>query len=246
MRNFSASASPLPPVRARGNLVNRQLRPGLLVLLASSLLFPGSVGAQVSDTTEAKAPWQWTTSERLQKRLAPEEVLQRKLAVAPEGPVPDGGYTINGRHDPELFLPWELFNHLVAIAFSGDTISQQIFRVVIERNLAPVEVPPDFWEELEIQASEYIDSITRQRQRAHGMVNSTAPQARAILEELAKLQAADCQRRLRALRTAEKHFGRDYLYQVLYQRVAPETTIVVPSLHGEDYRLRFVQGGCDA
>lgn len=217
----------------------------LLILIGGLLLYAPPSWSTAPDTAPQKAPQEWTTAERLEMRLSPERILDRNLTSPAGSGVPSGGYVIDGSLNPELFLPWELFNHLMAIAYGGNPTSQEVFRGAIEGNLLPFKLPSAFWEDLRLAASEYLDSLTTQQLRARGLANATAPEAKALQQELSDLQAQDCQRRYRALRAAEERFGRDLLLRILYEGVAPETTIVSPSAQSEEQRLPFVQGGCN-
>lgn len=239
----AASSSPRPTPDSRQHRTRRWLFPRVLILLGTCLLFP-SVWAGAATESGAKSPHRWSTTERLEKRLNDDDIRRRKLAMDSGVVVPEGGYIIDGRKDPELFLPWELFNHLLAVAYSGDAESQQVFRQAVERNLGSVQLPDDFWKRLGSVASEYLESISLQRSRASELKTASSLEARALSEQLQELQASDCLLRYRAFISAEEQFGSQLLRLILYKGLAPETFIVAPETEGEVERLLFVQGGC--
>ncbi len=112
--------------------------------LGTFLILTTSLGAQ----TQKEAAW----------RLAPEE----RAAARQAGIVRQRGTTgsqssdttrvrISGASIPELFLPIELFRHLVLIAFDPNPAGQDhVRRGLLDRaTTAGITQPSDFWPRLE-------------------------------------------------------------------------------------------------
>src|SRR6266567_7035872 len=79
------------------------------------------LGQVALSTNEQKAPWLWTTEERIARRVDADQRrarLQRELPSIRQ--VAPGWYPVNGALEPELFLPGELLSELLRGADGAD------------------------------------------------------------------------------------------------------------------------------
>ena len=216
----------------------------------------------ISQTTELKEPaaaatkpaWEWTLDERIAKRLDPAEIRERALAkekhlvehggFKPEEIIPVR-FTIEGRRDPELFMPFELFG--------------TIFRCVVEepdrRDGARLcyldEIAQSGWDDeffrqtLQDATVEYKkvqDERLALTRRAESL--STAERRNLNIKAEA-LQPLECGLRASALQTIRRTFGAEKFDRFLYEKVAPNISISSNFPFGnEEWRLRYIEGGC--
>lgn len=198
-----------------------------------------------------KQAWEYTDEERFAMRFDPVSMRERAEASARErgrkveldsiaaGDVPN---VVVGNRNPELFLPFELFNFLVEDAFSSDQERRQSTR---KRLNAFVSAAPDvFWSALEQSTAEFTANQAEERELIARLNEGTSvAERRAIEARLEVIQPIQCGLRYEALQRAEKAVGRENLYRVLYQGIAPgvATTASEPNLFE---RFAFIRRGC--
>jgi hypothetical protein len=201
--------------------------------------------AEQAPGTSPPEPWRLTNRKRLELRFDPSEISRRRSAAAGTAPVQSPEHLIiDGRKNPELFLPWELFNSLVGLCYTGDEETRTDFRVAIRRNLRSLELPEGFWEDLETVASEFITSRQAQSSLAESLAAATPSEAQEIHLKIKELQALDCARRFRSLNLAQDHFGESFFLRFLYEGVAPEVALGTSTTTDRRDQLLFVQEGC--
>lgn len=87
-------------------------------------LFSWPVTAQTSE--RRKQPWDYTDEERLEKRFDPASIRERAEQEFAESrlprteSLPETRNFIDGRKNPELFMPWELFQTMLMAALIDD------------------------------------------------------------------------------------------------------------------------------
>jgi len=183
-----------------------------------------------------KRPWEWTDEERVAERFNPNAIAARnaayRAAEAARGRATtssvversDGKleYVIEGRRNPELFLPFELFDMLVAGADPSVAAAEKA-HAALDPGIRKLGLDPNiFWSQLSGAAGQYV----------HAHLSGE------------KSGASPCDRR-NAMIAAESAVGHDVLYRVLYLVVAPTTVYasVTDSSHpGVD--LLNVEKGC--
>jgi hypothetical protein len=216
-------------------------------------------------TAAAKQPWEWTDEDRIAERLNPVSIRERasKEATEPFGVAPprmpvvngsrrsvtsnassDVPMVIVGRWNPELFLAIELFPNLMRDAFAEDPAARARARGRLNESIPAGIAPEEFWSRLEVAASDF---ITHQRSEAalfRSLNRAKSGEQRAALQQQIKnFQQPQCRLRSEALLRAEAAVGRETLYRMLYQGVAPEVNMF--SVEPETAQhLRFVVRGC--
>ncbi len=214
---------------------------GVLVLL------PLHAGGQVQHGS--KPPWEWTTEERLAARFDAEQIASRRaeaLAHQDEaGPIPAPGFAvINGARNPELLLPWEVFQHLLAQAFNPLAPLQETFRDRTEALAPGGELPAHFWTRLQLASGEFLTAAGTRRTLI-AELGRTPETARAPI--VAKVEAAGegyCQKRRRGLDRARNEFGAAWFDRFLYLAVAPDIGMVWPENESWPEELRQAEEGC--
>jgi len=234
------------------------MKSALAVTLLLLLLTPSCLSAV--QRSAPKPPWQWTDDERLAVRFDPASMAERRspavlaqygfkppaipraVSESSKGAAGPITFVILGERNPELFMPFELFDFMMDTAFHADAQERVSWRKMFaERAGAPL--PPDFWNRLEKAARPYIEL-----QRALADKNrewTAAPEAQrgAITPSLVDLKNRVCAARAAALAAARKEFGTTALYRILYERAAP-------GLHQWSAdpmpaeKLRSIEGGC--
>ena len=231
------------------------------IALALGFLSHG-VPAQTPDiprTQKIRKPaWQWTLAERLAarfdpaamkarqaRRLAEHEAHQaaRRARGVPEDPIFDhfepSPDSIEGKENPELFLPHELFNFLLITCFppEGDLFS----RGRIEQRAPALGLGSDFWSRLGKISEPLLDLDSKRHKLAMEAIRSGA--------EVPEVEGPYLRCRLRAdaLSAAKAEFGEEVFLRLLYEAVAPSIGISGSpdqDMAELDESLRYQEGGC--
>lgn len=213
---------------------------------------PGEMG----DRAPAKEAWQWTLDERLEERFDPEKNSRRRaehrerMAVAkaydqrmngdrePEPEIltesvsesaPTYSTVIDGKMNPELFLPHELLEGLVMQLRPDDlspvNVSEDL-RAAIERRFGESEL---FWARLVAVAGRYVK------------LEYAEPGSDVLAQHLEM-----CRARAEALRLAELQFGEQEFREFLYSDVAPRAFLSIAGNRKIDPKeeLRYEAEGC--
>jgi hypothetical protein len=202
----------------------------LLVVLTSFV-------APVS-TQSPKAPWRWTLDERLAGRdnavaatarlldaRMRESSLLAKTASTSKQPTLDDFDFISGKTHPELFVPWELFDHMMEMAYADDPEVGSNFREARRSSLASSGLPADFWNKLEAISVAYL-SDRRQTRDLHKRAVSDSALKNRIRIQTASLETLKCRDRAAAIAPAHQNFGEKF-DRFLYEGIAPTMTITV-------------------
>lgn len=190
-----------------------------------------------------KKAWDIPDEERIARRLDSKSIRAR----APEDKADEyailGKSVINGRNNPELFMPWELFRDAVDtyLAMPGDWRARH--KALADDELRVITDPIAFWEAF-AKASEPYAAMLRREHMLLVQLNAAAPEDQpALIRQLEEGAEPQCAARARALAAAEKAIGREILYQFLYEIVAVSHTSTTTG-HERADQLLFVAGGC--
>jgi len=149
----------------------------------------------------------------------------------------------DGRSHPELFLPHEVFDELVKLAFSGSPRSSQIIHDGFKHDVSRLGFPADFWERLYSLSALYIADLGDLSALAAGIQKQTGRGRERAQERLTAKQVDLCRSRAEALEAARREFGRERFDRFLYEVIA------VNMFYGADRlpypeSLRTAEGGC--
>src|SRR3954469_4261991 len=224
-------------------------------ILGSALFFVAAL-ALAQKATQIKEPWQLTDDERIAARLDPEKIRQRAASHAatlsrlhPEvvssmnvgagdGQAP--GLIIDGAKNPELFLPFELFGHLLrGVDMKLAATDRQIARAILEPKIKAFGFQPDvFWAALGASTNRYFAA------RDNAPVKHSATAANSPPSGSNGATIGLCGARLTALNSAREHFGRDTFDRFLYTVVAPTLTVTSRAPGPDEASgLRYLSGG---
>jgi hypothetical protein len=185
-----------------------------------------------------RRPWQLTSEERLARRFDPEHIRDRQAAYEAAHPrsrparfIPAGVekadqrnvtvYRIDGRRNPDLFLPHELFDGLLT-ALVPDARRREQQRTAYGPGIRALGFnEADFWEQLEAIASDYV------------ALKHSSPDSN---------EAALCRARHDALRAARNSFGS--FDALLYSVIAPARQVSVATDTDDAARLIAAEKGC--
>lgn len=234
---------------------------GAALALAALLLAGAEAGAA------GKPAWKWTVEERLAARFDPEArkaraEREKSLEQARESiffkdmsedekaallSPKEGEDEISGRSNPELFLPSELFRHLLSLGFAPEESDPTESRRTIERRAAALGFGSDLWSRLEKVAMPVL-KIERERFR-RAMAQHGRPEAKETKEEDRgdKMNGEAiqlCRLHAQALEASKTEFGEEAFLRLLYEAVAPSFSIKYVDEKGLADRLRSMEGGC--
>ena len=225
-------------------------------------IFNQGVRAQPPESANApksgKPAWQWSLDERLAARFDPtamkarqarrlaeqksDEAARRALGI-PEDPLFDGfepsTYSVEGKDDPELFLPSELFRHLLATCFPPEGNSSSRRR--IEQRAAALGFGSDLWSRLG-KVAEPLLAYDRER---HKLAMDTLRSGAEVLEP--EDRYLRCYLQADALSAAKMEFGEEAFFRLLYETVAPSLSISdSPNQSAAELAkdLRYLEEGC--
>jgi hypothetical protein len=205
--------------------------------LADSDIQGREPASQASGKPLDRPAWIWTTEERLAMRFDPVEAETRRSAYAATLPpritqasrrplrADEMVITIDGRRNPELFLPHELFDGLMT-GFSPDPAIRDMQRGYYGPGIVSSGFHEDlFWSQLSSVAAQYLDY-------KYGNSKSSRDASEGC-------RLADA-----ALRAAREVFGSDQFDRLLYEVVAPLTWMSTVGSASDADELRRVAGGC--
>ncbi len=165
--------------------------------------------------TDPKPPWLFTDEER---------IVARFRAVPLPQPGQTSAYEIDGKLEPHLFMPHELFDILLN-GVGNDAQIRARGRAALASGLNGIGFadPDVFWSDLEKIARPYL-----------------------ILKTEPKLQRVElCAARIAALGQARRQFGATKFDQLLYVLIAPDLRLShATNLPDAEARLRREARGC--
>ncbi len=224
------------------------------VYLAAQNASDAPVSAQDDAPVSPKHPWQWTDEERVEVRFDPNAMkarLDRHFAKAEaEGRsirFPPQ-LVVDGASNPELLMPWEVFERLLTSGFSDGPRVREAFRAsVAEQATAILGSKHNLWAILEDVAFDFLASRREEMALARTVRAATSAERKKIFAEIEVVQSPQCGYRADALRAARLVYGADSFDRFLYEAVAPRGTLVgsLDRTRAEHRSLLlFVQGGC--
>lgn len=223
----------------------------LAVLLAGAGVGQAQEARREQASSEPPKPaWRWTLEERLAARFDPARMKARAAEAAVEREkaakifgerfdAADNQHSIDGRREPELFLPTELFETLLSWGFPLDSENQAEQRETIEERAVVLGFGRDLWGRLERASLPYLQ-IRQQRHR-----RAMAALARSELFEDTEVEATlACQARAKALAAAKAEFGEETFLRFLYEVMTPSLSFDYLVEEDTVEHLRTMEGGC--
>jgi hypothetical protein len=201
---------------------------------------------------QSKKPWTLTLEERIalrtspklaQERVGDDRQVQASSVRSPNsksGPIADA---FDGKTHPELFLPHEVFDELIKLAFSGPPRTSQIVQDGFLPEVKRHGLPLDFWERLRLLSTVYIADRGELTDIGVG-VRKQAGRGRERAEAALVVKHEDlCRSRADALDAARSKFGRERFDRFLYEVIAVNMFYVADRLPYAE-RLQKAEEGC--
>lgn len=192
-------------------------------------------------------PHRWALEDRLNERRDVASIRTRietaqatgRLAATP----PPGAFYLDGTANPELFLPWELFQRLILQSYLAPDGVKEEFRHHVAQSAGALhlQLPVRFWSDLAAAANPLIASLqlqkdTVEKARTSGsLVDSVA---------LAALQRQDCRLRAKSLAAAREVLGEEFFDRLLYEVIAPSTVIIGSISSDQKAAQQWISGNC--
>lgn len=223
---------------------------GLLVLL---IALP-SAGQTVSPEP-TKPAWEWSLDERIAKRLDPVSIMERaqanerELNLSPEeltylglSTPPKVRFTVDGKRDPELLMPFELFDSILhGVRDGGESTRSTYHKAITESGWEEQE----FWRTLEISTVEYRRATDARLVIERKARTLEGAEKRSLTAQAESDGVRECGLRADALQSTRSKLGIEKFNRFLYERVAPNVGIGSDfPLNNEEWRLRFIEAGC--
>lgn len=201
----------------------------------------GVLATVPAEGPEPTPTWRWTVEERIAMRTNPvaarERVNRNRRTAASEAFDPDAAAIVDsfdGRSNPELFLPHEVFRFFISISFTSQPRSMAAFRGAMQDDLQRHGLPADFWQRLEALSATYAGSLAEAEALA---------KASASGEERRLVSRKACRNAAAALAAARREFGEERFDRFLYESVARGMFHVADELP-DPRRLREQAEGC--
>ena len=224
----------------------------LLIMVCAVSLIAAGQPQNGNRKGSGKAPWEWTLDERIAARTDPQAARERLREPGMRRPVPVEQSSpaaapvveaFDGTTHPELFLPYQVFEQLIIMAFAAHPRSTQVNRAGLNPEVVKHGLPADFWERLEV-----IATVHTADQRAVwdslAAVGRQSGAARQRAEEILQMKNLDaCRSRADALAAARKEFGQERFDRFLYEVIAIHMFTVGDRLPDADL-LRKAEEGC--
>lgn len=223
-----------------------QLSRGFLLLAAFA---PAPLIAQ-----SPQNPWTLTVEERIARRTSTELAAQRvrdgspveATSVRPTSPsLRPFVDSFDGKRHPELFLPHEVFDELIKLAFSGSPRASQTIHDGFSRDAKRLGLPADFWKRLHSLSTTYLADLSDVSSIGAGSLRQKGRARERAEEILASKETALCRSRADALNAARAAFGRERFDRFLYEVIASNMFYAADRLPYQD-QLWNAERGCAA
>ncbi|MFY9820005.1 MAG: hypothetical protein WAM82_01400 [Thermoanaerobaculia bacterium] len=236
-------------------------RPFFLASAAVLLLANNAAKAEDRKSDDALKPaWDWTVDERLVTRFSPQAMAARAAQHAAEEraflsrfPEAADDYpetkgtgspqqvtdSIDGDKTPELFLPFELFDHLLNMGLTSGANLES--RTIIEQRAVALGFGRDLWKRLAIATAPYLELQREDERRAKAQLTHSLPVEGFAMDNDA---IHYCRVRAQALAAAKAEFGTTPFLRLLYLGVTPGHSRSYIVKDGLAAHLRFIEGGC--
>ena len=183
-----------------------------------------------------KAAWEWTTAERIARRLDPaasrERLTSARGFMVEVVPAPSRQFAIDGARNPEVLLPWELMDTF--LSSNALAAASHVAQAAYEPDLALLG-----WEEAQFWAD--MHAIKRDYAQARSALQKLLSVTERHERVIVALNRRICSARADALTAARAKYAA--FDQFLYLAVAPRVALR-SSLATDAVTLNWIEGGC--
>jgi hypothetical protein len=198
-----------------------------------------------------KEPWTFTSEERIALRVDPERAKER---IRESGRVRAAGAPVSktetswvdkfeGKNHPELFLPYEVFDQLIGLAFSGTPRDCQIAREGFMPEVKRRGLPADFWQRLQSITTIYVADLRTERDLLSAVRQQTGTRLQRAEQALELKHGDVCRSRADALAAARHEFGPQLFDRFMYQVMAVNMFFAADRMLDPEV-LRNAERGC--
>ena len=210
-------------------------------LLLSIFIVSLSVNA-TENSAPPKHPWQWTVEERIKARVDPSSIVRRRDRYVNKAArygqneklvVEKLAYVVDGSDTPELILPTELWDHLLATAFNSRPDVSSHWREAYTNMAVGIPLPENFWDRLAAHAVAYRRA---EEPLAAAIQRRDRPAAETAYRER-------CHALADTLRSARAEIGDEIFLRFLYESVA-DGLVIADHKPADPEKLRRDDRGC--
>jgi len=176
----------------------------------------------------AKPSWEWTPEERIQHRFDSTCLAARRAQAATSSPTygsckgnPEGADFVFGTDTPELYLPFELFEHLIATAFTGDPEMMRMRRGRYDSGAIKAGMPQDWYETIEKAIHKYLQGSATMRELARRLDRASPGESRQLRDQIQALNVSHCAERVALIENLRQMFPAKSFDRFLYTTLAP-------------------------
>jgi hypothetical protein len=175
-----------------------------------------------------------TRDERLALRFDQSLAAARRAVGVADGVVrrddPDPYLmVVNGKRDPELFMAWELMDHVTPVFNLTDNARRESIRATWTARDAAQHLGQNFWERLQVVLGPIIHAEAELRRVSLAKRAATGAASEPLEVEWTKINATLCPLRAKGLADARAAFGRQEFDRFLYEVVAPDAVVLSSS-----------------
>lgn len=189
-----------------------------------------------------KEPWELTLEERLERRFDPKVNTQNVPGAMGGVDLKNKVVSVDGERHPELFMPYEIFQHLLHGAYGPVEEMNLMYRERLTPLLQTLGMDESFWIDLEVISTDLLTVDKKRRALTAGLDALPEHKKQEIIQQVDLLQANYCPDRARVIEDAERFFGKEKLYRLLYEGVAKSMGITSQGATPE--QMKFIAGGC--
>jgi hypothetical protein len=232
----------------------------LFVSLISPIAVSQTAALEKPVVAAPKPAWEWTLDERIAKRLDPAAIRERTQASERARAEKDGftpevrasvghfavpvRFVVEGRRDPELLMPFELFGSIIEGV--GEPDNRRGTRTFYRDEIRESGWEEDlFWQTLQEVTAEYWTTTDERIAMERRVRTLSDAERRALNIDVEALNISGCRLRAEALQRAREKLGAEKFDRFLYEKVAPNVGISSDFPFGnEEWRLRYIEAGC--
>jgi hypothetical protein len=222
----------------------------LVVTPMSGNDLPGRVPSECANWP-AKPSWEWTTEERMQHRFDRTCLTARRAQAAKHSPTygsctsgteGDGGDFVFGTDTPELYMPYELFNHLIMSAFTGDPGYMKSSRGRYDSGAIKAGMPQDWYETIERVTHKYLQGSETRRELALRVDRAGPVESRQLRDQIQAINVSQCAERAALLETLRQTFPAKSFDRFLYTTIAHG--LCSGGREGKPEGVQYIANGC--
>lgn len=230
------------------------------VILILAVAAAATSGPYCGAAPAQKQPWEWTDEERIAARVDPNKIRERiaaadarniKRAASNKGTVSvdavqraDRGDQLDGGTHPELFLPIELLDAFlkIAYAFGNDEVALST-REAAAREAVKAGLPADFLRVFEVETAAIVPLHVEEMQLRDRLANGGTRAAPGAWERIVLLADQQCPLHAAAVTRLRATYGVAF-DRFLYQYVASKLSRAFSGVPPRRDELQRKAGGC--